>query len=31
VDASKPLEEVVSEVEKIMLDYMATRIAHRMA
>jgi len=30
VDASKPLEEVVSEVEKIILDYMAARTAYRM-
>jgi thymidylate kinase len=30
VDASKPLEEVVSEVEKIILNYTAVRTAYRM-
>jgi thymidylate kinase len=30
VDASKPLVEVVAEVEKILLDYIATRTAYRM-
>lgn len=29
VDASKPLEEVVAEVERIILDYMADRTAQR--
>jgi thymidylate kinase len=30
IDASKPLDEVVSEVEQTILDYMATRTARRM-
>ena len=30
VDASRPLEEVVAEVERLVLDYMAERTARRL-